>query len=45
MLGGPAGLLLTGGKIFGPAFAAVAGGTGRLTLGTVIGLTSPDSDG
>ncbi|MGW0071526.1 NACHT domain-containing protein [Streptosporangium sandarakinum] len=40
VLGGLTGLLLTGGKIFGPAFAVVAGGTGGLTLGTVIGLTA-----
>ncbi|MFB4263339.1 NACHT domain-containing protein [Nonomuraea sp. GTA35] len=40
VLGGLAGLLLTGGKIFGAAFAVVAGGTGGLTLGTVIGLTA-----
>ncbi|WP_433444942.1 NACHT domain-containing protein [Nonomuraea sp. CA-141351] len=40
VLGGLAGLVLTGGNIFGPAFAVVAGGTGGLTLGTVIGLTA-----
>ncbi|MEV4569449.1 NACHT domain-containing protein [Nonomuraea sp. NPDC049419] len=40
VLGGLAGLLLTGGTVFGPLFAVVAGGTGGLALGTVIGLTA-----
>lgn len=40
VLGGLAGLLLTGGDVFGPLFAVVAGGTGGLALGSVIGLTA-----
>ncbi|MEO3867358.1 NACHT domain-containing protein [Nonomuraea sp. B12E4] len=40
VLGGLAGLALTGGKVFGPAFAVGAGGTGGLVLGAVIGLTA-----
>ncbi|MEV0151402.1 MULTISPECIES: NACHT domain-containing protein [unclassified Nonomuraea] len=40
VLGGLAGLLLTGGRIFGPAFAVAAGGIGGMTLGAVIGLTA-----
>ncbi|WP_344489266.1 NACHT domain-containing protein [Nonomuraea monospora] len=40
VLGGLAGLAMTGGRIFGPGFAVVAGGTGGLTLGAVIGLTA-----
>jgi hypothetical protein len=40
VLGGLAGLVLTGGRAFGPVFAVVAGGTGGLVLGAVIGLTA-----
>ncbi|AQZ64022.1 hypothetical protein BKM31_23450 [[Actinomadura] parvosata subsp. kistnae] len=40
VLGGLAGLLLTGGRVFDLGFAIVAGGTGGLTLGTAIGLTA-----
>ncbi|MET8007908.1 NACHT domain-containing protein [Nonomuraea glycinis] len=40
VLGGLAGLLLTGERVFGPGFAVVAGGIGGLVLGAVIGLTA-----
>ncbi|MEV0384740.1 NACHT domain-containing protein [Nonomuraea sp. NPDC050643] len=40
VLGGLAGLVLTEGRVFGPAFAVVAGGIGGLVLGAVIGLTA-----
>ncbi|PRX52692.1 NACHT domain-containing protein [Nonomuraea fuscirosea] len=40
VLGGLAGLMLTGGRAFGPGFAVTAGGTGGLVLGAVIGLTA-----
>lgn len=40
VLGGLAGLVLTGGRVFGPGFAVAAGGTGGLVLGAVIGLTA-----
>nr|SBO97648.1 hypothetical protein BN4615_P7164 [Nonomuraea gerenzanensis] len=40
VLGGLSGLAMTEGRIFGPGFAVVAGGTGGLTLGAVIGLTA-----
>ncbi|WP_171074228.1 NACHT domain-containing protein [Nonomuraea basaltis] len=40
VLGGLAGLVLTGGAIFGPVFAVGAGGIGGLALGAVIGLTA-----
>ncbi|GAA3204892.1 NACHT domain-containing protein [Nonomuraea helvata] len=40
VLGGLAGLVLTGERIFGPVFAVAAGGTGGLALGAVIGLTA-----
>jgi hypothetical protein len=40
VLGGLTGLVLTGGRVFGPAFAVTAGGTGGLVLGAVIGLTA-----
>ncbi|TDD25519.1 NACHT domain-containing protein [Nonomuraea diastatica] len=40
VLGGLAGLVLTGGRVFGPVFAVAAGGTGGLVLGAVIGLTA-----
>ncbi|MGW4799969.1 hypothetical protein ACWEPC_46900, partial [Nonomuraea sp. NPDC004297] len=45
VLGGFAGLVLTGGEIFGPAFAVGAGGTGGLTLGAVVGLTAAGRTG
>ncbi|MEU6720174.1 NACHT domain-containing protein [Nonomuraea sp. NPDC046802] len=37
---GLAGLMLTGGKVFGPAFAVAAGATGGAVFGAVIGLTA-----
>ncbi|MFC4121667.1 NACHT domain-containing protein [Nonomuraea zeae] len=40
VLGGLAGLVLTGGSVFGPAFAVTAGAIGGLVLGAVIGLTA-----
>ncbi|MEQ4723998.1 NACHT domain-containing protein [Nonomuraea sp. B19D2] len=40
VLGGLAGLILTGERIFGPVFAVAAGGTGGLALGAVIGVTA-----
>ncbi|MFG1948546.1 NACHT domain-containing protein [Nonomuraea sp. NPDC048826] len=40
VLGGLAGLALTGGRVFGPGFAVAAGGIGGLVLGVVIGLTA-----
>ncbi|MCK2221966.1 hypothetical protein MF672_050380 [Actinomadura sp. ATCC 31491] len=45
VLGGLAGLALTGEEIFGPAFAVAAGGTGGMALGAVIGLTAAGRDG
>ncbi|MGW0195092.1 NACHT domain-containing protein [Nonomuraea sp. NPDC003201] len=45
VLGGLAGLVLTGGKVFGPGFAVTAGGTGGLVLGAVIGLTAAGQRG
>ncbi|GLW62538.1 hypothetical protein Arub01_07820 [Actinomadura rubrobrunea] len=39
-LGGLAGLLLTGGRVFGPGFAVAAGTAGGAVFGTVIGLTA-----
>ncbi|MFC4014774.1 NACHT domain-containing protein [Nonomuraea purpurea] len=40
VLCGLAGLMLTGGKVFGPAFAVAAGATGGAVFGAVIGLTA-----
>ncbi|NBE93111.1 NACHT domain-containing protein [Nonomuraea sp. KC401] len=40
VLGGLAGFVLTGGRVFGPVFAVAAGGAGGLALGVVIGLTA-----
>ncbi|TXK42271.1 NACHT domain-containing protein [Nonomuraea sp. C10] len=45
VLGGLTGLALTGGRAFGPGFAVVAGGTGGLVLGAVIGLTAAGRPG
>ncbi|HEX2314743.1 MAG TPA: hypothetical protein VHJ17_13460 [Thermomonospora sp.] len=40
VLGGLAGLLLTGGEVFDAGFAVAAGAAGGLVLGAVIGLTA-----
>ncbi|MDA0635601.1 NACHT domain-containing protein [Nonomuraea sp. MCN248] len=45
VLGGLAGLALTGGRVFGPGFAVAAGGAGGLVLGAVIGLTAAGRHG
>ena len=39
-IGGLAGLVLTRGRVFGPAFAIAAGVAGGLALGAIIGLTA-----
>jgi hypothetical protein len=40
VLGGLAGLVLTGGRVFGPAFAVAAGAAGGAVFGALIGLTA-----
>jgi hypothetical protein len=40
VLGGLAGLALTGGRVFGPVFAIGAGAGGGLVFGAVVGLTA-----
>ncbi|TDD82050.1 NACHT domain-containing protein [Actinomadura rubrisoli] len=45
VLGGLAGLVLTGGDVFGPVFAVAAGAAGGSVLGALIGLTAAGRHG
>ncbi|TDE36801.1 NACHT domain-containing protein [Actinomadura sp. 6K520] len=45
VLGGLAGLALTGGEVFGPGFAVAAGAAGGAALGAVIGVTAAGRQG